>query len=550
MQRESYAAPVKRLLGVALGGAAEQGELWDAFFPPATDTEVGEQLGLVRELRDVVARYTRVRVYLSARGWSARLLQRMLMFASQNGPALTQEVATIAALLAAFSTTVKEVRLLLRLLKGTSSDARPPWWCAVLEILRRAADGVLASVATVQSASAAVGTPLVYFDFSGVNSGLMLPAFAKLPSGGMTAALWLRCESFVRVQDASVDRASAALYEPCVLSLLDEAGAGLCIKFAQNFLLVETHSGGGKLPSRAKSTVPFQTHRWHCVVVSFDYHMVGRDECFVYIDGLLREHFHLPYPKNCGALRCSAVGACLDRTPKRAVMPANSFIGQVATVLLVEDVVPESVAKALHSLPILSWSNPAAVRQVCPKTFAAYDARATEGVLCLETINGQRKFYATKLEGTVEIRQCDVTDAILCSGGPHILIPLLAQLDLPVRGAEAEQAAFAWLKEVSSSRNLCHILELLGAALRHPLAEREMLQHHGFAMLGHVLRFVSPVAWDTASFAALEMVASCTVQSERMHRGFFVNVYLNFRIWIYAPTQVCVYVFVCGVFFP
>ena len=65
-----------------------------------------------------------------------------------------------------------------------------------------------------------------------------------------------------------------------------------------------------------------------------------------------------------------------------------------------------------------------------------------------------------------------------------------------------------------------------------------MLAGHGFHMMGHVLRCMSPLVWDARSFAALEALADSLVASEELHRSFFINIFLNFSIWIYAPVMV------------
>jgi hypothetical protein len=39
-------------------------------------------------------------------------------------------------------------------------------------------------------------------------------------------------------------------------------------------------------------------------------------------------------------------------------------------------------------------------------------------------------------DGTAEVRQTDFAEAVVCAGGPTVLLPLLGQLDLPVAEGE------------------------------------------------------------------------------------------------------------------
>ncbi len=101
----------------------------------------------------------------------------------------------------------------------------------MLSILRRAAEIPIG--------------PVVYFDFCGTSSGILLPPFPKLPSGGLTVAMWLRCEAFTHPQvPASVP------YEPCVFALCDDSGAGVSLKFSENFLMIEALAVGAKVSYR------------------------------------------------------------------------------------------------------------------------------------------------------------------------------------------------------------------------------------------------------------------------------------------------------------
>jgi hypothetical protein len=91
---------------------------------------------------------------------------------------------------------------------------------------------------------------------------------------------------------------------------------------------------------------------------------------------------------------------------------------------------------------------------------------------------------------------------------------------------------------VSDAGDAAAVLELVQASLQHPLGQQAMLAGHGFHLMGHALRCTSPAVWDARSFAALEALSESLQGAEELHRAFFINIYLNFSIWVYAPVMV------------
>ena len=172
--------------------------------------------------------------------------------------------------------------------------------------------------------------------------------------------------------------------------------------------------------------------------------------------------------------------------------------------------------------------------RVSVKLFAFYSPRAVDDALVLDTIYANRNFHALKMEGTAEVHQSDISEAIVCCGGPQILLPLFVQLDLPYDQA----MSFGESDGVTNSTDCSSILDLLGASLRHKLALQTMYTKHGFHILGHLLMSVSPKIWDERSFHSLEMLGVSLENYEQLHRAFFINIYLNFAIWIYSPVSV------------
>lgn len=146
--------------------------------------------------------------------------------------------------------------------------------------------------------------------------------------------------------------------------------------------------------------------------------------------------------------------------------------------------------------------------------------------------------------GEKKVRQRDFAEAVLCGlGGPPSLLPLLPLLDLPLPddgldSLPVNSGNIAPSSRVSDPTDAAAVLELIQSSLRHALGAQAMLAGHGFALMGHALRCMSPAVWDVRSFAALESLGDSLQHSEELHRSFFINVYLNFPIWVYAPVIV------------
>lgn len=502
------------LVALSLGGIAHELDFYGVFFRLLEQVPLDVQMVVLGQLNNIVSRYTRVKVYCVRRGWTLRTVR--LLVNSQSFDAVHGELVRLCGSLASFSISVREVRILLRLMRSTQPDRRPACWTSLLGVLQSAAQ------------SCSPGVPTVYFDSSGVSSGILLPSFPRLPSGSLSINMWVRVESF---HHPAVPQ-GARPYEPVLIALLDEKDSGLIVRFSSNFLVFQAQTAG-KRPTRFSVTVPFRPGQWYCVALSHEYHLIGSDQITVYIDGQMRGQNALPYPKNAGPMSRSSL-CCLKDDDHH-----SNLIGQIATVSIIDGELNNPSAKSLYDagpFPPVSKDGKQLVLggKLAPlKLFASYSPRVVDGALCLETAFGHRNMHALKLDGTTEVRQLDVSEAVICAGGPQILLPIFAQLDLPIVSDNFSDTVVP-----STPADAAAIFGLIEASLRHDLALRVMLSRHGFHVLGHVLRRVSPSVWDQRSFASLEALSHAAMRLEPLHRAFFLNVYLNFHGWIYAPVAV------------
>ena len=502
------------LVALSLSPCSVQLDFFGVFFRLLD--RLPEESGVLAQLNATAARYTRVRVYCVENDWILRLLR---MLVDMPGSERQDQLVGLCCTLAEFCITVREIRVLLRLMKSNKAGMRPHAWPMLLRVFQK-------------SAETSPG-PTVYWDFSGVSSGLVLPGFKRLPSTGISFCAWVRIEAFEHPALAGQPNRNG--YSPVVLALCDERGQGLMVKFTTNFLVVQAESTGKK-PVRCQVTFPFATGQWYHVQVSFEYHFIGSDDATVFIDGQMRGQFHVPYPKNAGPLTRSSVGCYKsdgDSFPHK-----HALIGQMSSLLLLEGPGGPAVAKMLYSMG--PNASAASLAKVPAKVFVSYNPRAVDGALCLETSLGIKGSHALKLEGMAEVKQSDISEAVTLVGGPQVLLPLFAQLDLPLAIQEDSfSATLGHFQDSPSPINAAAVLELVQSSLHHPLAAHAMIARHGFHILGHVFRCVSPTVWDEASFASLDAIADYLIRrSEELHRAFFINIYLNFYIFIAAPVAV------------
>src|SRR5690242_5039667 len=133
--------------------------------------------------------------------------------------------------------------MLVRLMKSQQPDRRPLCWPVMLSILQK-------------SAEISPNSPPLYFDSSGVQSGLLLPPYPRLPSSGFSFACMLRVESFHHPQLKSDQQ-----YEPCIFALCDEKNSGVVVFFSVNFIAIQSMSQGKKAV-RFASAFPFKVGQW------------------------------------------------------------------------------------------------------------------------------------------------------------------------------------------------------------------------------------------------------------------------------------------------
>ena len=160
---------------------------------------------------------------------------------------------------------------------------------------------------------------------------------------------------------------------------------------------------------------------------------------------------------------------------------------------------------------------------------------------CLNTV-ADCKHASFRLDGTSSVRTHGIKEALYCTGGIRVLLPLFRTLDQPlmaiissVNGANSEEM----LSDTVDTNFALQVFHLLQNMLQNNAQNQQhMVLAHGFQVIGYLLESINPQIWTIATLQALEQLALAVIGCEPLFRQLFLNVYLNFRIWIYTSNEV------------
>jgi hypothetical protein len=142
-------------------------------------------------------------------------------------------------------------------------------------------------------------------------------------------------------------------------------------------------------------------------------------------------------------------------------------------------------------------------RQMPPSSFPKAEMNTSAAAFCFEPL------HARALPGTLAVQTCDVRDALHCIGGVEALLPLFAQVDLPLHSADYLRGLAPDALRVG---NLIYsvdpplvesMLALLSGALQNSTSCAKFLEKkRGLELVAHCLEQVgSPLLICTSFFS-------------------------------------------------
>jgi hypothetical protein len=367
---------------------------------------------------------------------------------------------------------------------------------------------------------------LSFFNFNGVNSGLMIPTLrhGAWPASGYTLIFWMRVESG---KDPANDRKD---YKPRVFSALSDDGFGIEVFFEQSRLVAEVNNPGKN--SRWIFKFNFQPKAWYFVALSHVYNMIFKSELTLFVNGQATETGAVTYPKMEDHLTKNHIGTNGENPiPSRGSSRPQPFSGQMGFFMLLDKaLLPPEITKITNQLgpnmePLLNpdttirtgqrGSNLYLDSAPVPIVFA-YNPRATDRALCHETARGKLTASATRMEG-VQVMHCTpVAQAFQSAGGVELVVPLF------IYEQDREYDPFA-------------AIELLQKSLLQNVANQNtFIEIDGFPLVGWLLQQQvkhSRHSWTEATVSAIVALCKSLYVNEELFKQAFKFLLFDFRIW-------------------
>ena len=269
-------------------------------------------------------------------------------------------------------------------------------------------------------------------------------------------------------------------------------------------------------------TFPFQTNQWYFVSISQSYHIFSKSQVEFYVDGHLKGKYPLTYPN----INESFTHNCFANNFNEYYLQ-QPLIGQIGAVYLFSSVLPPNAISSMYELGpnLISEPQKGNLYTINEKLkfeiYFAYNPRAIEGALCLETSTGKKYLHATKLEGVREVKLRDISECVACAGGPSILFPLFTQLDLPLVSLDLDEEE----KYSANPQNTISVIKLITIVLRESTANQEdVFKNYGFHLLGFLFQKVSPLCWSIDAINALEELSTAVLPY-----GMMLFIYISFQ---------------------
>jgi hypothetical protein len=267
---------------------------------------------LLRDSRNLAAAFEAVQF-----DWLHFLLDAVR---TDDAAADTPLVAALLALVEAFAASTMNVAHLRRFMRLVAA-------C-------RSASLRALLVARLERIGAPKAGPLAYFDCDGVTSGIKLSRLAKFPSNGYSFCLWV---SLAALADARRP------HHPRLFSFLCADTAGIEAVFVGSKLALRVRQSGGRT-EEVLCNYTFEAQTWYHLVVTHQYHLVGKSIITLYVNGARDCAVPLRYPSDINKRPLTHVCICTnDRVDEAQIftMPLAARLGDCvlyADVLTANDV--------------------------------------------------------------------------------------------------------------------------------------------------------------------------------------------------------------------
>uniref|UniRef100_A0A8C1LMD9 Neurobeachin a n=1 Tax=Cyprinus carpio TaxID=7962 RepID=A0A8C1LMD9_CYPCA len=454
------------------------------------------------------------------------LIQQVLQKMSSVDDMIADLLVDMLGVLASYSITVKELKLLFSMLRGDGGM----WPRHAIKLL------------SVLNQMPQRHGPDTFFNFPGRSAAaIALPPIAKWPyQNGFTLNTWFRMDP---LNNINVDKDKPYLY--CFRT---SKGIGYSAHFVGNCLIVTSLKSKGKGFQHCVK-YDFQPRKWYMISIVHIYNRWRNSEIRCYVNGQLVSYGDMAWHVNTN----DSYDKCFLGSSETA--DANRvFCGQLGAVYVFSEALNPAQIFAIHQLgpgykSTFKFKSESDIHlaehhkqvlydgKLASSIAFTYNAKATDAQLCLESSPRENPSifvhspHALMLQDVKAIVTHSIHSAIHSIGGIQVLFPLFSQLDYrQPNDSPVETTVCATL--------LAFLVELLKSSVA---MQEQMLGGKGFLVIGYLLEKSSRVH---ITRAVLEQFLSFAKYLDGLTHGAPLlkqlcdHVLFNAAIWIHTPAKV------------
>ncbi|XP_061683071.1 neurobeachin-like isoform X2 [Syngnathoides biaculeatus] len=454
------------------------------------------------------------------------LIQKLLLRMSGVDDMIADLLVDMLGVLASYSITVHEVKLLFSMLQGEGG------------LWPRHAVKMLAVLNQMPQRHG----PDAFFNFPGRSAAaIALPPIAKWPyQNGFTFNTWFRMDP---LNNINVDKDKPYLY--CFRT---SKGIGYSAHFVGNCLIVTSLKSKGKGFQHCVK-YDFQPRKWYMISIVHVYSRWRNSEIRCYVNGQLVSYGDMAWHVNTN----DSFEKCFLGSSETA--DANRvFCGQLGAVYVFGEALNPAQIFAIHQLgpgykSTFKFKSESDIHlaehhkqvlydgKLASAIAFAYNAKATDAQLCLESSPKENTSifvhspHALMLQDVKATVTHSVHRAVHSIGGIQVLFPLFAQLDYQqLNDSQVETTVCATL--------LAFLVELLKSSVA---MQEQMLGGKGFLVIGYLLEKSSRAH---ISRSVLEQFLSFAKYLDGLPYGAPLlkqlcdHILFNAAIWIHTPAKI------------
>ncbi|XP_058444149.1 neurobeachin isoform X16 [Malaya genurostris] len=467
------------------------------------------------------------------------LIEHVLARLARAEPIVADLLIEMLGVLASYSITVKELKLLFGAMKALNGKW-PRHSAKLLNVLKQMPHR---------------NGPDVFFSFPGrKGSAVVLPPLAKWPyESGFTFTTWFRLDP---INSVNIEREKPYLY--CFKT---SKGVGYTAHFVGNCLVLTSMKVKGKGFQHCVK-YEFQPRKWYMIAIVYIYNRWTKSEIKCLVNGQLASSTEMAWfvSTNDPFDKCY-IGATPELDEERV------FCGQMAAIYLFSEALTTQQICAMHRLgpgykSQFRFDNECYLNLPDNHKRVLYDGKlssaivfmynpvATDGQLCLQSAPKGNLSYFVHTPHSLMLQDVKavVTHSIHCTlnsiGGIQVLFPLFSQLDMPYEGTDVKKDPTLCAKLLGF---ICELVESSQTVQQH------MIQNRGFLVISFMLQRSSRdhlTSEVLGSFLSLTkyLVTCLSANSDLLLKQLFCfsfltwqlldHVLFNPSLWIYTPATV------------